>query len=151
MVNTLTRQRCWVHLEREAAARCPVCTHFYCRECVTEHEGRVICAPCLRTLLAASAARRTRIGAGSRRVLATGVRGLQLVFGIGLAWCFFFLLGEWLLTTTSKFHEGELWKEQLFGGGDPDSSGGGDEDSDKKADKSGKTDNADPGGKADED
>lgn len=148
--NTLTRQRCWVHLEREAAARCPVCTHFYCRECVTEHEGRVICAPCLRKLLAATTARRDRINAGSRRVLMAGVRGLQLFCSVGLAWCFFHLLGQWLLTTTDKFHEGEVWKQQLFGGGSSDPNNGDDDDNDKKADKSGKTDRADPGAKNDE-
>lgn len=132
---TLTRQRCWIHLEREAAARCPACTHFYCRECVTEHEGRVICAACLRDLLAKAAARRRELGAGTRRVLAGLVRAGQLAVSVLLAWVFFQQLGHWLLTTTAQFHEAVVWKEQIFGGG---SSGSRDEDEGDKADKKNK-------------
>jgi hypothetical protein len=44
---TLARQRCWVHAQREAVSRCPVCKRFYCRECVTEHDGRMLCVQCL--------------------------------------------------------------------------------------------------------
>ncbi len=117
MTATLTRQRCWVHLEREAAARCPSCARFYCRECVTEHAGRVICAACLRDLLAAAAAKRRRTGAGARRVLAVFTRGAQLAFSVTLTWFFFHLLGHWLLAGTAQFHEATLWKEQLFGEG----------------------------------
>ena len=120
MANTLTRQRCWLHLEREAAARCPVCAHFYCRECVTEHAGRVICAACLRNLLSTAATATTRwrrLGTGPRRALATLARGSQLVFSVVLAWFFFHLLGQWLLTSTAEFHQAVLWKEQLLGGG----------------------------------
>ncbi|MFP4054916.1 MAG: rhomboid family protein [Phycisphaerae bacterium] len=42
--------RCHNHPQREAAARCPECGRFFCRECVTEHEGRVICSACLRAI-----------------------------------------------------------------------------------------------------
>ncbi len=44
----LSGKRCFNHAGREAAARCPGCRRFYCRECVTEHDGRVLCAECLR-------------------------------------------------------------------------------------------------------
>ena len=40
-------QHCWNHEEREAACRCPACGRSYCRECVSEHEGRLLCAACL--------------------------------------------------------------------------------------------------------
>jgi len=44
----LLRQQCWNHETREAVCRCPACARSYCRECVTEHEGRLLCAACLR-------------------------------------------------------------------------------------------------------
>jgi len=44
---TLARQRCWTHAQREAVSRCPACQRFYCRECVTEHDGRLLCVQCL--------------------------------------------------------------------------------------------------------
>ena len=50
----LAQSRCFQHAGREAVARCPECERFYCRECVTEHEGRMICRSCLDTLLQAS-------------------------------------------------------------------------------------------------
>lgn len=40
-------RRCVLHAQREAAARCPGCKRFYCRECITEHDGKVLCSGCL--------------------------------------------------------------------------------------------------------
>ncbi|MFT5127108.1 MAG: late competence protein required for DNA uptake (superfamily II DNA/RNA helicase) [Rhodothermales bacterium] len=42
----IAQARCYNHAVREAAARCPECSEFFCRECITEHESRVICASC---------------------------------------------------------------------------------------------------------
>jgi hypothetical protein len=56
MTATLTRQRCWTHPQREAVSRCPACKRFYCRECVTEHQGRLLCVQCLSSLAAAGPA-----------------------------------------------------------------------------------------------
>lgn len=47
MTTALSRQRCWTHPRREAVSRCPSCAKFYCRECVTEHDGRLLCVQCL--------------------------------------------------------------------------------------------------------
>lgn len=47
MSTVLARQRCWTHAQREAVSRCPSCRKFYCRECVTEHDGRLLCVQCL--------------------------------------------------------------------------------------------------------
>ncbi len=44
----LAEQRCWNHERREAACRCPDCRRYFCRECVTEHQQRLLCAACLR-------------------------------------------------------------------------------------------------------
>ena len=48
-MTALAHQRCFNHALREAAARCPGCGNFFCRECVTEHDDRVLCAACLET------------------------------------------------------------------------------------------------------
>jgi late competence protein required for DNA uptake (superfamily II DNA/RNA helicase) len=41
------RARCFNHGTREAIARCLSCGRSYCRECITEHRGRLRCAQCL--------------------------------------------------------------------------------------------------------
>jgi hypothetical protein len=47
---TLVDQRCFHHDLREAVAQCPSCKLFFCRECVTEHAGRMICVTCVHAL-----------------------------------------------------------------------------------------------------
>ena len=95
-------QRCRNHAAREAAARCPECGQFFCRECITEFHGRVICAVCVQKLAAAPAARRP--------VLAWIGRLIQCGVGILVAWFFFFLVGERLLRLPASFHDQTLWQ-----------------------------------------
>lgn len=82
-------QRCANHPGREAAARCPECRSFFCRECVTEHEDRVLCAACIRKLTTARAARRRPL---LRRLAAV----VPVALGLLTAWLFFYLLGRGL-------------------------------------------------------
>ena len=98
----IAQQRCFNHVDREAAARCPECGRFFCRECVTEHGDRVICAVCLRTLNRASSTRRERLEA-----LAVALR---CAAGFLLLWLTFYLLGQSLLRLPTTFHEGTLWE-----------------------------------------
>lgn len=115
---TLSRQRCWTHPAREAAARCPACERFFCRECVTEHEGRFLCAGCLRTLLvAAKPVDRQRV----RRAVAAVRRVIQVAASVLLTWFFFYLFARMLVSLPADFHEGTLWRNQLLGtdGGEP--------------------------------
>jgi uncharacterized paraquat-inducible protein A len=92
----LARQRCTNHAHREAVARCPECSRFFCRECATEHDGRVLCAACLAKLAKPPLARRLRLAALGRLVM--------LVLGFALAWAFFNLCGRVLLAIPSSFH-----------------------------------------------
>src|SRR5260370_2669573 len=46
----LRHARCLFHPLREAAARCPHCGGTFCRECVTDEEGKLACPPCLRRM-----------------------------------------------------------------------------------------------------
>jgi hypothetical protein len=98
----LATQRCFNHATREAVACCPQCGGYFCRECITEHDGRVICAACLRQQ------------AGIPRVRESGLVNLRRVCqcGLGLlvAWFFFYLVGESLLSLPAAFHERTLWK-----------------------------------------
>src|SRR3954462_15330168 len=47
---SLRHARCLFHPLREAAARCPHCGGTFCRECVSDEDGKLACPPCLRRL-----------------------------------------------------------------------------------------------------
>lgn len=99
-IEGLARKRCFHHAAREAAARCPRCQRFFCRECVTEHDGLVICASCLRLA--------TAVRAG-RDWLAPVGRALAAALGLAMAAGTFYLLGRLLLMLPAEFHEGRMW------------------------------------------
>src|SRR2546421_6533413 len=96
-MQSLTYQRCLNHATREAVARCPSCGQTFCRECITEHEDRVICAACLRKL--------TRVPLLQRRGLATFLRYSQCLLSLIIVWFFFYVIGEMLLRLPASFHE----------------------------------------------
>lgn len=102
----LARQRCLLHPLREAAARCPECTQFHCRECVTEHDGRVLCTPCLRRLTAP----KTDSGR-SRRFFSAVWLGLKFAAAFIFVWFAFFLAGQFLARTPQEFHNGSIFRE----------------------------------------
>ena len=106
MDGSLGVQRCSNHPGREAAARCPECGRFFCRECVTEHEDRVLCSACLASAGGAKAAARGQ-----------GIVGKTVAFAGSLTalWLLFYLLGRGLLALPSSFHEGTLWHVPLGG------------------------------------
>ena len=99
---SIAHERCFNHAGREAAARCPECGRLFCRECVSEHAGRVICATCLRDIAASTPAKR-RAGIPPRI--------LAVFLGILILWSSFFLLGKSLLSIPSAFHDITVWKE----------------------------------------
>jgi len=101
-VKPLAQQRCYNHSDRVAAACCLKCGQFYCRECVTEHEGRLLCARCLGQVAKTPRTARFVLG-GLLKTTACGVSFLLL-------WLFFYLVGRGLLTLPSSFHEGTLWQ-----------------------------------------
>ncbi len=103
-MSLLTQQRCFLHADREAAARCPKCRRMFCRECVTEHGDRMLCAACLAAPVAANSAPRR----GLLRAL-----GSLLQAAVGLALCFLFFheLGRFLLNMPGTYHEGTLWRQ----------------------------------------
>ena len=104
MTSRLSLQRCLHHPEREAVARCPECTRFFCRECVVEHEDRVICAGCLARLVAP--ADEGSRGGGLRAVLPLS----GALAGLFIAWLSFYFIGRMLLAIPTDFHASKLWK-----------------------------------------
>ena len=102
MKQNLADQRCFNHALREAVARCPECTQFFCRECITEHDDRVLCAACLRKM--------ARVPLLKRQGFARIFRAAQVMLGLLAAWLFFYIIGNTLLSIPDSFHEGALWQ-----------------------------------------
>jgi hypothetical protein len=92
---TILDQRCAHHSFREAVAQCPSCKRFFCRECVTEHEGRMICVNCVSVL--------TR-GAHAVERASRARWTVTAVAGILIAWLVFYYLGLTLARIPSQFH-----------------------------------------------
>ncbi len=84
-------------------ARCPQCGHFYCRECVTEHDNRMLCNTCLvRTTAAAGPA--VRRWGRYVELLMTASMGFLILWGV------FYLIGQGLLAIPHAVHEGTIWQ-----------------------------------------
>jgi hypothetical protein len=103
----LSQERCLNHPGREAAALCPECRQFYCRECVTEHDDRALCAGCLRKLADTETQPRRRLA--WLRCAAACMTGWLL------AALFFYFMGRELVALPSSFHEGTIWKVPFSG------------------------------------
>jgi hypothetical protein len=88
-------QRCSNHALREAAVQCPSCKRFFCRECVTEHAGRMICVACVNAV--------TR-DAHDRGRSARARWAVTALAGILIAWFVFYYLGLTLARIPSEFH-----------------------------------------------
>ena len=84
---SLARERCFNHPPREAVCRCMGCSRSFCRECVVDHEGRLVCAACLEK----PAQRQEK---KSRTVLWTA---LAAVTGFAVAWLCFYAAGRLLI------------------------------------------------------
>ena len=97
MADLLIHQRCWNHPPREAVCRCPSRGRCFCRECVTEHESRLLCAACLQASAQAAPARRPRA-----RALITAIAALA---SLVLSWLIFYITGEILLEFTARMEQ----------------------------------------------
>src|SRR5687768_13032851 len=105
-MQTLSQQHCLHHFTREAAARCPECKQFFCRECIAEHDDRVICAGCLRKL---------HQPVQERKYSFAFVGSLIFCFiGIFTAWLFFYWVGEILISIPAEVHEGTVWQSDFL-------------------------------------
>jgi len=94
---------CGIHPERQATARCPSCHGFYCAECITEHEGKLICASCL-------AGKRTPREKPGRRWRPPVAASLQLLLAILLCWALYAFFAQTLADMPDEFHDGTIWE-----------------------------------------
>jgi uncharacterized paraquat-inducible protein A len=105
----LTHQHCYHHRLREAVVRCPDCRRFFCRECVTEHDDRMLCSQCLGRLTGSRQA-------SARRWIHAMAPALQGLFGFILLWYLFYLAGLTLVAIPHAFHEGTVWESGWWSG-----------------------------------
>jgi len=103
-MTALVQRRCLHHADREAVARCPECQRFFCRECISEHDERILCTACLAKLAAPVAQR-------PRRFAGLSLAALSVV-AVVLIWFCFFVIGQALLAVPAAFHEGKIWQTE---------------------------------------
>lgn len=94
----LSQERCFRHDLREAAGRCLSCRRFYCRECLTEHDHRLLCVSCLAKLPSVPAAPVRR---------PWRLDYIYPLLGLLLAFTLFYWLGQTLILATTDFQGGE--------------------------------------------
>lgn len=99
---TVSSARCYNHPTREAVAICTVTGHPYCRECIVEHEGRMVSAAVVAELLSRVPEKKRPWHLPLRRILVSAAGLLLLAYG-------FYLLGRILLAIPSRFHDGLFW------------------------------------------
>lgn len=101
---SLQALRCQNHLEREAAALCSRCRTPRCRECVTEHEGQVLCRSCL-ARPETMPHKRAIVGPRLAQAALLSLSFVSLVL-------LFVLMGKLLLLIPRDFHEGTVWQSE---------------------------------------
>jgi hypothetical protein len=94
MPESVIQQHCWNHPVRGAVGRCPVCHRAFCRECVSEHESRLLCATCIKAAVASSARARVR---RTGPVLFAAIAFASML----LAWATFFSLGQIIMESVT--------------------------------------------------
>lgn len=106
-MSSLALQRCWNHGSREAVARCPDCGRSYCRECVVEHEDRIICSSCLAKITTAT------VKPARTWNFRPALRFVAAFTGVIVAWVLYFGLGRGLLAIPDESHAESLWKRTM--------------------------------------
>ena len=100
-MNDLIHKRCYNHRHREAAALCTECGRYFCRECITEHDDRVLCSSCLVKVTRRPGLALSKFSAVHRLA--------NFCIGIVILWIAFYYLGQFLISIPSSFHEGTIW------------------------------------------
>ncbi len=104
-MNEIIHRKCHNHENREAVAQCPECEKFFCRECITEYDDRILCTRCLDKIIHASKIKTSR--------LSTLFRSTGALFGILILWLAFYYLGRIIVSIPADFHEGAIWSDGM--------------------------------------
>lgn len=107
MSQTLSQTTCRIHFDRPATARCPSCQLYYCRECITEHDGKKTCAACLNEARK-SAEKPKQTQKGLRFFQPAPI--LQFAVAVIMVWFLFYLIAKTLTGIPDEFHDGTIWK-----------------------------------------
>jgi hypothetical protein len=110
MANLEGDTSCVIHPHRRAMARCPSCSLFYCSECITEHEGKLICASCLDLRSVVPSGKEGALTRFRRHLRFPLAAVLQLIAAAVLCWLVFFLFGQTLADIPDEFHDGTIWE-----------------------------------------
>ncbi|MBE9503780.1 MAG: rhomboid family protein [Proteobacteria bacterium] len=102
-MSDLSQKKCFNHGDREAVAACPECSNFFCRECIVEHDDRILCSTCLEKCVNPTKKRSFPFAALTRLG--------QFIFGFSIVWLMFYYVSEALLSIPSSFHEGTIWQK----------------------------------------
>ena len=103
-MSKLSKQHCFNHANREAIACCLECNRYFCRECITEHNGRFVCSGCLQN-----------ISDGEKSKSNSFLVIPQLIYALLaflLLWIIFYSIGDKLQSIPTKFYKGALWEEK---------------------------------------
>jgi hypothetical protein len=104
MSTPLAKSGCSIHADRPATARCPSCRRFFCGECVTEHDGKLVCASCL------GAAMGARRAVSPRRVAFHPAAWVQCGLALGIVWALLYFFARFLGDIPDAFHDGTIWE-----------------------------------------
>lgn len=104
-MSVIAARKCVRHPAREAVARCSSCNEHFCRECVVEHAGVLLCAVCL----AREAAGKTSEQKSADIQLGRTVLTVACVL---LLWVVFYGFGQFLKTIPPSVHEGTIWRRK---------------------------------------
>ena len=100
-MDNFLQQKCYNHRYREAAAKCPECGRFFCRECITEHDDRMLCTSCLEAM-------NDKTESHSAVLINIYYVG-RFFLGSIMIWLMFYYIGVILLSIPASFHEGTIW------------------------------------------
>jgi len=111
-MSTLAQTTCRIHFDRPASARCPGCRQFYCAECITEHDGKLTCAACLKSARALSGDSEARSAKSIKRLgWFQPVPIFHFLLGLIMVWLIFHFIAQTLTSIPDKFHDGTIWLE----------------------------------------
>lgn len=103
----LPRRHCMRHSQREPVAKCLGCGGALCRECVSQHDGKIYCVHCLAKLRQPA----TAPAATGRRWWPILRSAAETVLAVMVVWGIFYGIGAIAVRIPSEFHEGTMWQE----------------------------------------
>jgi hypothetical protein len=104
----IEKKHCYNHQEREPVAKCPECGNYFCWECITEFEYRVLCAECIKK----KSVKKTEKPGGVDVFFRLIFIPLKVITGIIITWAVFFVLAQGLILIPDNFHSGRIFHEQ---------------------------------------